>query len=68
MVGPPKSATENQSLATHPFKSTPNKDVQQNNVGKDLPKENVSKEKDLQKDEVKKDIITIERSIPSFSL
>ena len=33
-----------------------------------VPKENISKEKDLLKDEVKNDHITIERSAPPFSL
>ena len=45
-----------------------NKDFQEKKVGKDLSNEVVSKEKDLQNDEVKKDLITMERSNHQFNL
>lgn len=46
----------------------PNKDVQWKNIGRYLPKENVSKERDLRKYEVKKDLISVEKNNPPFSL
>ena len=46
----------------------PSKVIQQKSVEKDRPIENISKQKDLQKDEVKKDLIIIERGSPPFSL
>lgn len=47
VVDPPKRALENQSSTSQHSKFFPSKDVQQNNGGKDLSKEYVSKEKDL---------------------
>jgi hypothetical protein len=46
----------------------PSKEVQQKSVDKDHAIENISKEKYLRKDEVKKDLITVETSSPPFSL
>lgn len=51
VIYPPKRTFVNQTSANQLTQNFPNKDVQQKNVEKDLPKENVSKEKDLQKDE-----------------
>ena len=68
VVDPPKKALVNQASTSQSTKNIPNKQVQQKNVGNDLPKENISKEKYLQKDEVKKNLIVVEKNSPSFSL
>ena len=43
VVDPPKRAPENKASTNQPTKNLPNKDVQHKNVGKDLPKQDVSK-------------------------
>ena len=53
VIDPPKWAFVNHTSTNQSAQNFPNKYVQFKNVEKELPKENVSKEKDLQKDEVK---------------
>ena len=46
VVDPPKKDLEGQSSTSHPVKNMPRKEVvQQKHMGKDLPKDNPSKEK-----------------------
>ena len=47
VIDPPKRAFVNQTSANQSTQNFPNKDTQQKNVEKELPKENASKEKDL---------------------
>ena len=45
VVDPPKKASEGQTLASQLIKNIPTKQVQQKTIERDLPKDNISKEK-----------------------